>query len=466
MGTVGTAIGRFVGSPGFKFFLICGLILALLIPMVFVWFIIDEREDRARDVRREVAREWGGSQTITGPFLIVPYTTVEKSTDKDGNREEKVREHHAVFMPQTLDIRGQATTKVLHRSIYDVAVYTGNLDFEGRFDAPDMAEVAADVHNVRWRDAVIALGVGDLSGLKTTAALIIDGQTKIPFEPSIGVPGERMNGIHARLAGAERLFGDTVTPSSPMQGFGYRFKLSLNGSSELSFAPVARETTVNISSQWPDPSFTGAFLPSERDVETSGFSAQWQVPNLARSIPQAWTLKSRNSDANRSLSIWSSYEFGVRFLFPVDFYKLVTRAAKYAVMFLAAAFMAVFVLELRSAHTVHAVQYVFVGLAMVFFYVLLLSFAEHIGFLPAYLIAAGATGGILSLYVARVQKSGVEGLIMLTVFAVLYGLLYLILRLEDYALLAGAILGFLTLAVVMFSTLRVEWSGREKPVPS
>jgi len=140
----------------------------------------------------------------------------------------------------------------------------------------------------------------------------------------------------------------------------------------------------------------------------------------------------------------------------------VARAAKYALMFLATAFMAVFVLELRSAHAVHPVQYLFVGLAMAFFYVLLLSFAEQTGFLWAYLIASAATGGLISLYVGRVQRSFAKGLIMLAVLALLYGLLYLILQLEDYALLAGAIIGFLLLAGVMFGTLKVNWSGAEQ----
>jgi len=459
MGTTGIAIGRFFGSPGFKFFLIAGLILALLIPMVFVWFIIDEREDRARDVRREVAREWGQNQSITGPFLIVPYTTVVGTIEKDGQREEQLREHHAIFLPKTLNVRGKAATKVLHRSIYDVAVYTGVLHFEGRFDAPDMMKVAAEVHSVRWRDTVLALHINDLSGLKTTASLFIDDGNKIAFDPSVGVSSVSGEGIHARLADATNLFDGTNGASSSMQGFAYRFKITLNGTSRLSFAPVALETTVDIDSDWPDPSFTGAFLPTKRDVNSSGFSAHWQVPNLARSMPQASTLAAAN------LGNWSPYQFGVDFLFPVDFYKLVTRAAKYALMFLAAAFMAVFVLELRSARQVHAVQYVFVGLAMVFFYVLLLSLAEHMGFLAAYLIASGAAGGILSYYVARVQESREEGFIMLAVFTVLYALLYLLLRLEEYALLAGAIVGFLLLTVVMFSTLRVEWSGREKPSP-
>jgi inner membrane protein len=152
--------------------------------------------------------------------------------------------------------------------------------------------------------------------------------------------------------------------------------------------------------------------------------------------------------------------FGVQFYMSVDFYQLVSRAAKYALMFLATAFMAVFLLELRSSHHVHPVQYLLVGLAMIFFYVLLLSFAEQIGFLRAYIIASTATAGLISLYVGRVQASLAKGLVMLGVLSVLYGLLYLILQLEDYALLAGALAGFVMLAVVMFSTLRVDWSGK------
>ena len=153
------------------------------------------------------------------------------------------------------------------------------------------------------------------------------------------------------------------------------------------------------------------------------------------------------------------YGFGLRLVTPVDFYKLISRASKYAVMFLGIAFMAVFMLELRSAHRIHAVQYFFVGFAMVFFYVLLLSFAEHIGFNMAYVVAAGATGSLLALYVGRVQQSVSMGVVTLLLFLVLYGFLYMILQLEDYALIAGAILGFVLLATIMFSTLKANWSG-------
>ncbi len=453
MESVSGAVRRVFGSPGFKFFLICGLVLILTIPLLLVWGLIEEREKRAEGVQREVAREWGGKQSITGPVLIVPYTIKRVKTVGDKQTEEII-EKRAVFLPETLNINGKATTKVLHRSIYDIAVYTATLGFEGRFDAPDINEVAAEVHAVRWRDAILALAIDDVSGLKATASVIVDGASDLAFEPSLGVPGERLNGIHARLAGATALFGtgDAAAPGS-MQGFSFKFGLTLNGSSELTFVPVARETTVGLSSDWPDPSFTGAFLPTDRVLNPAMFSARWQVPHLARSVPQAWDVSTQN------LRRMDSYDFGVRFIVPVDFYQLASRAAKYAMMFLATAFMAVFVLELRSAYAVHPVQYLFVGLAMAFYYVLLLSFAEQIGFLWAYLIATVATSGLIALYVGRMQRSVVKGLIMLGVLGLLYGLLYLILQLEDYALLAGAIVGFVLLAAVMFGTLKVDWSG-------
>jgi inner membrane protein len=314
-------------------------------------------------------------------------------------RIEDLVEKRAVFLPETLNVNGKAATRVLHRSIYDVAVYTAALDFEGRFDVPDISEVATDVQSVRWQDAILALAINDVSGLKATASVLIDGSTKLPFEPSLGVPGDRLNGIHVRLAQANGLFspatGSSTTPAS-MQGFTFKFGLTLNGSAQLTFAPVARETTVALSSDWPDPGFIGAFLPTDRDINPANFSARWQVPHLARSVPQAWSLE------NQGLLVLSAYKFGVRFVVPVDFYQVVSRAAKYAMMFLATAFMAVFVLELRSAHAVHPAQYMLVGLAMAFFYVLLLSFAEQIGFLWAYLIAAIATVGLISTYVGRV----------------------------------------------------------------
>jgi inner membrane protein len=177
-------------------------------------------------------------------------------------------------------------------------------------------------------------------------------------------------------------------------------------------------------------------------------------------VPEAWSL------AETGLERLQPHAFGVALIDPVDFYSLVNRAAKYGILFVALAFMAVFCLEIVSGRPVHPVQYLFTGIALVFFYVLLLSLAEHLGFARAYLAASTATGAMLAIYVGAAMSSAMRGLVMLAVFAATYGILYLILQLEDYALLAGAMLGFAALTAVMFVTLRVDWSGSAaRPAP-
>jgi inner membrane protein len=445
------SLGRVTRSPGFKFFLVGLLVLLLMIPLAFIWFLVSERESRANAVRMEVAQLWGGEQHIKGPFLVVPYMV--KTVITQGDKQiEQLQERRAVFLPESLDVTGDATTQVRRRAIYDVTVYSGKLTLEGRFASPDISLADTDIASVRWRDAVFAIGISDVSGLKEGATLSLDGTRQIPFEPSTGVPYNAMEGIHARIGSGA---GDQTPPP-----FTFRLTLAFNGSSALDFAPVGRETTVKLTSNWPHPSFAGAFLPETREIGADGFTASWRVPHLARSVPQVWSIATGTN--SYTLDRFGAYQFGVQFYVPVDYYSLVDRAAKYGLMFLAVAFMAVFVLELTSGKRVHAVQYVLVGLAMILFYALLLSLAEHVGFPLAYLIASAATGGMLSLYVGYALSSAAKGLIMLCVFLILYGLLYLILRLEDYALLAGAVAGFVMLTITMFATLRVNWSGDDE----
>jgi len=446
------AIQRLARSPAFKFFLIAFLILLLLIPLVLVIGLVSEREGRARQVEGDVARTWGGTQQLSGPFLVVPYSVRVEAIQGD-RRIEQVQERRAVFLPERLDIKADATSKVLHRSIFDVVVYTARITLSGRFLTPDMTEVAADAQVVRWNDAVFALGLADVSGLKEAANLSLNGQRQLPFAPSLGIPTVTQNGIHVRLSSAADQL--QAEPNATIKPFEFKLELIFGGSSSLDFAPVARETSLTMTSDWPHPSFSGSFLPIDRSIGVGGFTASWRIPHLARSVPQSWSLVAAGIDR------FQPYAFGVHFYKPVDFYSLVNRSAKYAVLLLALAFMAVFVLELVSTRRVHPIEYLFVGLAMIFFYVLLLSLAEQVGFAAAYLIAAGASGGMLALYVGKVLQSRPGGVGMLAVFAVLYGLLYLILTLEDYALLAGAILGFAALTTVMFTTLGIDWSGRE-----
>jgi inner membrane protein len=448
------AVRRALRSPAFKFFLVCFLIVLLLIPLLLVNALIWERESRAQEVRGEVGRLWGPEQQVLGPFLVVPYT-VRLETMQGDKRVAVIQERRAVFAPEALEATGRAESKTLHRSIFEVPVYAARLTLSGQFAAPSISDVAADTVNVRWRDAIFVLGLSGVSGLKEAAVLKIGGAADLPFAPSIGFPGGNLTGIHARLGGTI-----APNPKRPPQAFAFTVDLVFNGSVSLSIAPVARETRVSLASDWPHPSFFGAFLPDDRQVTASGFTAAWKVPHLARSVPEAWSL------SEAGLQRLQPFAFGVRMIAPVDFYSLVTRAVKYGIQFLALAFMAVFCLELMSEQRVHPVQYLFAGIALVFFYVLLLSLAEHLGFLTAYLAASVATGSMLAVYVGAAFRSALKGLVMLAVFAAIYAILYLILQLEDYALLAGAILGFVALTVVMFVTLRVDWSGEAAARPA
>jgi inner membrane protein len=149
--------------------------------------------------------------------------------------------------------------------------------------------------------------------------------------------------------------------------------------------------------------------------------------------------------------------FGLSLVQPVDIYQQAERAVKYAVLFIVLTFMVFFLWEVFSPALLHPVQYAFVGFAMCVFYLLLVSISEHAGFDVAYAISSGVTTALIAGYGRAVLGGTRQGASVLVALATLYGFLYLLLRLEDFALLAGSVGIFLVLAVVMFVTRRMDW---------
>ena len=336
------AIGRLLGSPAFKFFLICGLILVLTIPLLLVWGLIGEREQRAEGVRQSVAQEWGGSQYIDGPLLIVPYT-VKRVTGEGDKRVEEMVEQRAVFLPKSLKISGKATTKVLHRSIYDVAVYTSFLDFEGSFAAPDISEVVADVQAVRWRDAVLAVAVSDVSGLKEAASLSIDGGDDAAVRAEHRRAGDARR-RHSCAAGvgsrscSRRPVPPDVRPPSAINGFDFKFQLTLERIVRAHICACGAADDRRPDVRLARSELHGR-LPAQRPRAQPGVVRR-PLADPASGPQRSAIMEPRRSGAGTHVPL----RFGVRFIVPVDFYQLVSRAAKYAMMFLATAFMAVFLL--------------------------------------------------------------------------------------------------------------------------
>lgn len=452
-----------VQSAGFKIVLLGCLVVLLQIPILMVLGKIRERQGRSSRVTREVSQVWGLDQQLLGPVLAVPYERLEEvpvqvsaQTDSRPTSRQMTRlvgrrcEQCVLYLlPETLRIAGGVEPQVRYRGLFEVVVYETDLRFEGAFAIPREKSLGDGIGRVLWSEAQIALGVADVRGFQERVELAFDleGSTapqQVDFQPSPGLAALLGSGIHLPLAQAEAWRSAGAIPFS--------FDLSLRGSGELSFLPVATETELELRSSWPSPSFSGAFLPRQREVTNEGFSASWRVPHFGRSFPQFWRAGSVDRAAlDASL-------FGVRFVVPADGYQQTERSVKYAVLFILLTFTAFFLLELLCGRRLHPMHYLLVGSSLCLFYLLLLAFCEHVGFGLAYVIASVATVLLIGGYARSVLRSGVFALFILLTLSALYSYLYVLLRLEDVALLMGAIGLFIILAIVMFVTRRLDWA--------
>jgi inner membrane protein len=427
---------------GLKFFLLGALALFLTIPLFMVLALVQERESRFRDTTAEIAQQWGGVQQLTGPMLVVP-AVVAENTGVEGSGTKQV-DRHLIIVPETVDVKAQSKTETLTRGIHNATVYQTVMTVEGAFNTPDLDSLQSRIISVDWSRARLVTGLSEPNGIETVK-VVLNGSPAAKIEPGASFGGG------ASIAGFGAPVDLTSAFSTPGGALPFKLELAFKGSQELNFIPLAKQTDVAVSSTWPHPSFSGAFLPKMREVKDSGFSASWSIPELARNIAPVMI-----ADQNTP-SLFSYPSFGVRFYQPVDFYRLVERAVKYGVIFIGAAFLIVFAIELLSGGRMHLVQYAMSGMMIIMFFVLLLAFAEHVGFGMSYAIASGATGAVISWFVASLFPGRTWTLTAFGSFAVLYGLLYMVLRLEETALLAGAITGFMLLTVLMVSTRKVEW---------
>jgi inner membrane protein len=429
-----STINRIGNSAMTRLLVIAILVLTLLVPVEMIKGIIHERETRQQGVTTEVSAKWGREQTVTGPILTVPYNT--RSVDDKGNVTTTVSQAH--ILPEQLQVTGTVKPEIRYRGIYQVVLYNAELEVSGEFLTRGFAELGIAPQDLRWHEATVSLGLPDLRGLKENTLVGWNGEA-YPISSGIVTPAASDSGISARV------------PVSPnRETYSFTMKLNLNGSGQLSFVPLGKETTVQLVSPWKDPSFTGPFLPDERIVNQNGFSAKWKILHLNRNYPQQWTGK--NDKVLESA-------FGARFFCPVDEYQKSMRAAKYAVLFILLTFVAFFLTEVTGRTRVHPVQYLLIGFAICLFYLLLLSIAEHTSFAVAYPVSAVASLLLVTSYSRVILKSSSMALMVGSLMAFLYGFLYVTMQLEDYALLMGSIGMFVVLGLVMYLTRKVDWYG-------
>lgn len=430
------------GSISLRIITIAILILILLIPVSMIESLIRERSNLRESVVTEVSNAWSQSQTLAGPILSIPYT-YHLETD-DGNLIERTA--HAYFLPDHLNISGDVSPEVRYRSIYEVVVYTSNLGIEGAFSRPDFTAFDIAPDNILWDDAAITVGLTDLRGINDEVTLQW-GSERYGFGPGTATKDIVSAGITTPIdMGSDGLLSAT---------YAFSFDLSLNGSRSLHFTPLGEETTVELESVWADPSFDGAFLPDERSVNNDGFSANWKVLHLNRNYPQAWLGQQHNV---------AESSFGVRLLMPVDAYQKSTRSAKYAIIFILLTFVTFFFIEVMNSKRIHPIQYIMIGFALSIFYVLLLSISEHLTFNIAFILSSIAITLLITLYSITLFKNKRLTLLTAGLISLMYGFIYTVLQLQDYALLIGSLGLFLVLTSFMYLSRKIDWYATAETV--
>ena len=230
----------------------------------------------------------------------------------------------------------------------------------------------------------------------------------------------------------------------------YNFNLSihLKGSQQLYFTPVGKITDINITSEWPNPSFNGAFLPDTRNISEKGFKANWNVLHLNRNFPQIWIGDRHSIDES---------SFGIDLLLPVDNYQKSYRSIKYAILFIVFTFLVFFFIEILNKVFIHPIQYILVGVALIVFYTLLLSISEHLQYNLAFIVSAFATLLLIAGYVRAILGSAKLTLLITGILTILYSFIFVIIQLQDYALLIGSIGIFIILGLVMYFSRKINW---------
>lgn len=406
------------------------LIIVMMVPVALLSGLVSEREQRQNEVTAEISSKWASAQTVAGPVIVVPYI----SRTDSGRVAVK---HNLYLLPEQLNINGKLLPEVRHRSLYEVTLYKSQLTLSGVVDPAYVQKLNIAPEDINWQEAQLMLGLDDARGLEDDVSLQW-GSANTVLEAGLPANNVIDNGLSSRI----------VIDAEKKTSF--KIDMKLKGSVLLYFTPTGKTTTADLSSPWKNPAFDGQYLPSQpANITDAGFSAQWKVLQVSRNYPQAWK-DNKEFDINKSA-------FGVKLLQPTDGYSKTDRSVKYAILIIALTFTIFFFSEVFQRKQVHPLQYILVGVALCVFYTLLLSISEYIGFNGAYAIATTATVSLIGLYVYGIFRKVQIAAGFATALATLYSYIFILIQLQDYALLFGSIGLFVILAVIMYFSRKIDW---------
>lgn len=452
-------------SPGVKLAIAVLLALALMVPLLMVYTLVWDRQSQAETAQSAIGQGWGGSQTIAGPVVVIPYraTMAETVTENGRDVTRNVTRIRELFL-SPLANQADVTIKPERRkkAIYETVVYESRIAGAARFTLPaDLARYGVTRDMLLLDRAEVRLGISDARGLIDGNSLTVNGAA-VALQPGKGLLSTGNSGTFAFIDWSD---------GAPLA---LRYAIGVRGMGDFRMVPRGVDTRFTVKSSWPSPSFGGDFLPTARQVRDNGFTASYAISNLALGQAQVLDadlgrpadtvgmagIEAATSDGSASGGQAKAVTIGL--VEPVNLYSQVDRAIKYGFLFIGFTFVAFLMFDIIGGARVAAAEYLLAGIALVLFFVLLLAFAEVVGFTLAYLAASAAIIALLSAYSAAVLKSWKRARFLAALLTGLYALLYVLLNLEAYSLLIGSVLMFAALAGVMYMTRNIDWSGLGK----
>lgn len=416
-------------SLTFRVLLILGIVIVLLIPLSMIQSLIYERQGYRDEATQEIYKSWAGEQIVAGPILTLE--KVYTHTSADGKKYFKKK--HIQYLPDNLNIQTELIPEIRYRGIYEVVLYKSKIKVSGNFQA--INDLNKKEENLSSITKYLSFNISDLRGIEETVKL------KLNKSDLTVIPGLK----------DDRLFKNGFLSYIEFEGdesLTFEAEIVLRGSSSIEFMPLGRITNLKIKSEWNNPSFTGSYLPTNRSITESGFTSEWKINHFNREFPQRWE--------NKNYDIYQS-KFGVKLLMPIDEYQKTMRTSKYGIMIIILTFVSFFMIEIFSKKVIHPIQYLLVGLSLIIFYSLLLSISEYIVFQSAYLLSSIAVIALIGLYIKSIYSSVKISLIIISILILFYGLMYIILQLQDYALLFGNLALFIILGIIMYITRKLNW---------
>lgn len=437
----------FFQSTTAKMIMVGFLTLVLLIPLFFVQDLISERSQRKNEVTREVSNLWGSDILFYGPILKIPYTSYDNYNVTDTKTgattiQKKATTNYAYFFPNELNNSSKVMkNESLKRGIFNPIVFTANMNFKGNFTSPDFAKLNIAPENILWDKASIVVKTTNLKSIKSELKVEVNNE-KLSFEPQ---NNDKTN--YSLLSTSIFDYKSLATNDK----INFNFNIVYNGSNSLKFVPIGKVTNVSIDSDWQSPSFEGTFASNDttKSISAKGFHADWKVLDINRTFSQQYSNVLPDLD---------DYLFGVKLIETVDEYQQNERVSKYGFLVIGLTFLIFFLIQSISKINIHIFQYSMIGIALIMFYTLLISITEHSSFSLAYGISGIAVVVLISLYSVSILKNKKFPLFIATSLSVLYAFIFVIIQMEDYALLAGSIGLFFILAAVMYFSRKIDWS--------